>query len=528
MKKKVVIGTFFAIIMLPIILAIGTFLTGNKYEVKLNGNFDTIEKPKMTASSYIDGEFQALYQNWFNQNMQPRSVFIKTYNQINYSLFHMGNCVIGKNGYVYEEFYINDQLNIAGSSDTAKRNNAIKEYVGHLESIQEKLSRQGKYLLVYTTPSKGEYHYNEIPYRFKVRETEESRRGIEVFQDEITKTRVNYLDTCTLIPEEHVWPVYYKAGVHWSRPFEQIANHAVIDKLSEISGMQFHHDRLGELETSDEPYWRDSDVFDLLNVWTQRPEELYYQYRTVGDKQDIPKDSCRILIQGGSFSAGLNEDHFRTYLSDERYYINYDNWIMEPDGKISTFEAWNELDLGKYLDSVDFVVIELNESVVCNCSNGYVTYLDEYLNHYVSQEMMREYPMRLVPSEKSGLECARGYYGYEDTHIWAKKNSIVTLKNSNISKSGLSIQFKLYDYLFLDREQVNISVIVNGKLVDEEQYMNSGEKTINISGENLPIDEKDIYSIQIRSDGEFTPYQIGINDDKRNLAVAVLYIGEVQ
>ena len=36
--------------------------------------------------------------------------------------------------------------------------------------------------------------------------------------------------------------------------------------------------KLLEVEEQDSPYWRDADLWELMNVW-EKPEERYYQYR---------------------------------------------------------------------------------------------------------------------------------------------------------------------------------------------------------------------------------------------------------
>ena len=43
---------------------------------------------------------------------------------------------------------------------------------------------------------------------------------------------------------------------------------------------------------------------------------------------------------------------------------------------------WDEIDFNEILDNVDYVIIELNEAVINYYSNGFVEYLDSFLDTY--------------------------------------------------------------------------------------------------------------------------------------------------
>lgn len=95
-REKIFLIIFSVIIILPITSTFLFSITGKNIDIKLKGNFDSYEKPKLSLHDYADGKFQTDYENWINTNLIPRGRYIKLYNQIEYSCFEQGNKIIGK------------------------------------------------------------------------------------------------------------------------------------------------------------------------------------------------------------------------------------------------------------------------------------------------------------------------------------------------------------------------------------------------------------------------------------------------
>ena len=96
--RKAVVCLFLGVLFLPTILAVGTKALGKELDVPLHGYTDSVQKPELSFQSFWDGQFQSNYTAWYQENFQPRGIFVKNYSTIRYNLFQLDNQrVIGKN-----------------------------------------------------------------------------------------------------------------------------------------------------------------------------------------------------------------------------------------------------------------------------------------------------------------------------------------------------------------------------------------------------------------------------------------------
>lgn len=388
MKYKINI-VFVCLIFIPIVTSWLLPLLGISNLGNIQGHFDKVDFPIYNTQNIISKDFQSQFSKWFEDKLEIKKIFIKTYNQIKYSLFDMSFLVIGKNKELIEIRYAEEYCNIGEYQQTEQRDEAIYQYVQTLADIQRKLLQHNKYFLLYITPSKLSYNSQNLPQSYALRKFPDEQRSIDILRKALKESNINYLDAKDIIPVTDIYPVFYTTGIHWSRPAEQQCNIALINKLSEISGKHFHNNRLGDLKSSDTPFWRDADVFKLLNIWHGKMDSTYYEYEVQPDNISgaVAKyDQLKLLVQGGSFSEGLHRDHFAYYPDDKRWYINYNNVVFDYGEHISAQikHDWHNLDLQKYLDDVDCVVIEINECVITRHSDGFATYLDNFLSSYSS------------------------------------------------------------------------------------------------------------------------------------------------
>lgn len=389
MKYKINI-IFICLIVMPILTSWVLPLLGVSNLVNIQGHFDKVEFPAYQTQSILSKDFQNQFSKWFENQLEIRKIFIKTYNQIKYSLFDVSFLIIGKNKELIEIPYAYDYCNLGAYQQTEQRDEAIRQYVQTLADVQQKLLQHNKYFLLYITPSKLSYNAQNLPQSYALRKSPDEQRAVDVFRQALKESNINYLDSKDIISTNDVYPIFYTTGIHWSRPAEQQCSIALINKLSEISGKHFHNNRLGELKSSNTPFWRDADVFNLLNIWHGKMDPTYYEYEVQPDNiagSSDKYDQLRLLIQGGSFSEGLHRDHFADYPDDKRWYINYNNAVFDYDEHVfaNIKKDWHNLDLQQYLDDTDCIVIEINECVVIGQSDGFAAYLDNFLSSYSSE-----------------------------------------------------------------------------------------------------------------------------------------------
>lgn len=356
-------------------------------DAQLMGYFDSYERPKFSMGNFKNGIYQTGFENWLNTSLLPRGYFIKLYNQIQYSLFDEGNRIIGKDGSIFEMTYVSDFLSLDVSEDfgiAMKDNRAsLERYVDQLESVASKLEAIDKHLLVYITPSKATYESKKIPYKYLVQKDDSKERCISYFKNLMAGRDIEYLDYNTILAPDEDYPIFYNTGIHWSRPAEQEMSVAIINELKKYN-VGIRNIELKALRESETPYWRDADVFDLLNIYTgPKKKEKYYKYDTLPQYPEH-YDNINMLLQGGSFAEGLRMDILSEYPDENIDYINYNQSVIDAKGNVTEIVEtnWKNLGLSFYLNQADFVVIELNEAVISRQSNGFVEYLDKYLDSY--------------------------------------------------------------------------------------------------------------------------------------------------
>lgn len=326
--KKLIVILMLCIIFIPFLLHM---VAGYQaLDVALKGFSDSVAKPEFTYESFWDGTFQSNYSAWSEQSLPLRGRIIRNYNTIRYQLFRLGNRPIGKNGSIFEPMYLEAELAL-DEYDFSKEENITKlqNMVSHMESINRKLKKFDKYFYVYIAPNKADVYPDEMPDYYVGLRNEKAVNLVDLFREEIAKTDVPYW-ICSDMVKDLETPAFYPTGIHWSRPYEQRATQKIVSDLAQISGKTFRNIEFTSLEKRKTPYSRDTDVYDLLNVWSY-PDIDYYQYNVELTKQ-TQYDTLDILIEGDSFANGLRED-LNAYIPEVTIYsVNRNDWVQKPDG----------------------------------------------------------------------------------------------------------------------------------------------------------------------------------------------------
>lgn len=378
--KFVIIMIFMAILVLPMSLDALSKIRGKTYDVELKGYFDKYDKPEFTGESFKDTSYQTAYSNYVANNFKPRGLYIKAYNTLRFNLFNKTHNIVGKDNYIFEYDYVSAELSLDPKNDFSLQENRDKmdDYVYKLTKINEVLESRDKKLLFYISDSKASEYHEYIPKNYLDRKPDGSVRGVDYLCECLEKTDIEWIYTPDLasdLPCES----FYATGIHWSRPFEQKANLQVLMKMRELTGKNYRSWELTDLQSSSEPYFRDTDVFNMMNIWNPYFTDTFYQYDSANVIPDN-YDQMNALVQGGSFAIGFREDVWEHYPDENIKYINYCEYLMDRDKNVARLnDDWNNAPLAQLVDEADIVVIEMNEAVIANYSNGFVDALYEVL-----------------------------------------------------------------------------------------------------------------------------------------------------
>ena len=526
MKKNIVI-MFFLIFFIPYILGIISILFNISCDIQLNGYFERVINPKLNFESFWNGHFQVDYSKWFEQELKPRGIFIRTYASIQYYCFNLGNKPIGKNKDIFEDSYIFSELCIGNYPNYIEINNRkeMESFIAKLEILQKKLNSINKKLLICISPSKANFDLENIPEKFFGIAPKKRINAAECFSELIAKTNVPCI-ICRDLKNNLQYPAFYPTGIHWSRTFEQQVSAMIIEKMSHLTGKNYRNMVLGEPIKKDIPFWRDADIYSLQNIW-KSPKGTYYEFFEQPGKV-LGKDNFGLLMQGTSFSAGILNEIQKIYPYSNVYSIGRNNSYSENYGAYNSFKNFSEIDFTRYLNNVDVVLIEMTE---CECHNqtyGFVDFLIDFLDQYIPQKSKVSFANSISTEKNESINKSSIITGvYND--LWMKKESEIIIEDSMIQQNGLLFKIEISNFLFMkEQEPVRINIFVNDYEVYWEDFSSAEQLKITIPPEMLYNGYKDKYYIKITASRSFIPQELNINNDSRELAFQILYIGGVK
>ena len=516
---------FLVILFLPPALTAASRLLYRKLDVELKGYVDQTDRPALTLQGFLDRSFQDGFSEWFESYFKPVGVLRKTHATVRYGLFNLGNRPIGKNRDIFETHYIDEQLCINGYDDMSRpeKRETLETYVERLQDLRLKLRAVGKELYFVLAPSKANFDRGNIPQKYLAVADPCAVNTETFFSQLLENSGIPHL-LSTEMKDELTYPPFYSTGIHWSRTYEQLASARVIKDLSELTGRRYRNILLGEAETSRTAFWRDRDVYDLLNVWTE-PDETYYQYAELREPSDH-YDRLRAVIQGDSFARGFPRDVKTVYPYEDIYLIVRNHELQKPKGGTQQFESWESFPFQELLDSVDVVILESTAHELRSCSFGFVEHLSDALESYVPGEHVTRYCAGLEPDTADPLfkTSQQGFYGPEDGHFWTKALCELRMTEPRIGTDGLEVRFGVPEHLFPSDSPVCVELFVNGERLYSREFTQAWSGTVVLDCTGLAVVD-DTYCLEICTSASFDPKAVGLSNKSREYSLEVFYIG---
>lgn len=129
-------------------------------------------------------------------------------------------------------------------------------------------------------------------------------------------------------------------------------------------------------------------------------------------------------------------------------------------------------------------------------------------------------------TEKGKFSLTYGLQGGSGKDFpWTKKNFGVVINNKQVGKSGLrlSVTTVLDSYKAqLKNLPLYIKLYVNGEHIADLDVINGNKEYVF----KVPNQKNDIYEVELKTNAYFCPAKLGINNDPRELSLAVYYIGD--
>lgn len=420
--KMFLIGVFMVLITAPLLT---TLLFGTTEKALESEKEAVMSKP--TVSGWLTGSLQDSFESWFSTHYPTRSDLVVFYRQLKFDtdslniiniksesnetgtaeliksddqvwqyMFDTENNIyaainikrrddtpveptgfkgsdavlVGKSGYLYESTYIDEYY---GYSEpyTSVTDDGLVTLVDMLQYIQNQLAKRGITMIYLLSSSKASQYSEYIPEWYKNTKyaADGYVRPYTRLKTLLADSTINYVDSSELFKQIGLYNTFPKTGIHWNHLASFEATRAVLDKYSELSGVDVR--RLGTkgvIETESPPAIggnSEQDIYNILYGTIDKSGSVLDESYYAPDGYIVNPDDGKkigVLVQGGSFSNDVINylrkyrivDNFESF-----YYNNYSGQAKySPFGKMG-YDAWDIL-----LQDVDLVIFEQTEQQI--------------------------------------------------------------------------------------------------------------------------------------------------------------------
>ncbi|MGI6227471.1 MAG: alginate O-acetyltransferase AlgX-related protein, partial [Peptococcales bacterium] len=379
---------------------------------------------------WLNGKYQESYNNWFEQNLGLRSYFVRSYNQILFTLFNKGDqnrydpIVIGNEGQLFEKSYINEYF-IDEPLDFAK----IEDTVKKVKELQELLAQSNVNLFINICPSKAAIYPEFVPNKYKQMEIKK-RRDYDNFILLANKHGINYVDGHSVMlqkKEEIEHPLFPRGGIHWNELGAFYSAKEIINKMEKVSGKGLTDIYYEEPVIYTHPTGSDRDLADLLNVWYPPTD---YKVPNITIKNEAKPDQFKpnVLFIGDSFNWLLLDIFNQNNIFSGLNFYYYFNKDIEYPSRKEMILNLNDFDWEQDVLSRDFIVLSMTERSITGIGNGFI---EEALLYFKFKNDKSDTLNDIAYKAEIAIDI-------EDEIIYAKPNSQLKLiaRIKNISNTS--------------------------------------------------------------------------------------------
>lgn len=387
---------------------------------ELYGKYEMADKPEFSTESWFNGDYQKQLDKYINDEVGFRPLFIRTHNQIYYSIFSTSaseSITLGKEGYIYETSYINSYIGLDYVGD---KEHKIK--FDKLKKLQDTLQSLNKELIIILAPSKASFYPEYIPDRFFIKQRK--RTNYEEVTKQLSKANVPYIDFSKwfrTMKETSRYTLMNKNGIHWTRYGEVLAMDSLIKFVSKSTQVNLPKLRYYSLTYSETPQFTDNDISQTMNLFYVK-KDLKLTYPKVSiDSSKADKKKLRPLVVGDSFYWGM----YYLGLSDKffdrgEFWYYFQNMYPEENRNGKLIPRYVSLaNMKDEIKKFDVIIFLQTESNLNNLGFGFIEKLYDFYflsdkESEIDSERLKSYEMQ-IKSDKKWFELVKQK---------AKKNNI--------------------------------------------------------------------------------------------------------
>ena len=370
--KKILFTTLIVLLSIPMLQHVTKLID----ETPLKGSFSLQENPEITASNWFNGTFQEDKGKFINHHFGFRNVFVRLYNQTEFSLYNEVNAnsvILGKENYLYEENYIKAYTgaNYVGADTIARK-------VEKLAEIEKVLTKKGIELIILLAPGKGSFYPEFIPDRYH--QKQKSTTNYQIYSQELAKTNLNFLDFHSWflsMKKTSRYPLFPKTGIHWSRYGEILAADSILKYIGAFNTNESPvRLNIDEIELSKTMRDTDDDIEQgmnlLFNISDLEMGYPKYKLENIDTLNNATVLTVADSYYWGMFNLGLSRDAFN---NGEFWYYNQQ---IYPDSYEKSVTV-QDINFKEKIEENDVVLIICTDANLYKFGFGFIDRLyDEY------------------------------------------------------------------------------------------------------------------------------------------------------
>ena len=346
--------------------------------VPLSGYFTPIEQSSFSLETWFEGEYQTNKQDYLNDKIGFRPLFIRLYNQVYYTFFNLARAngvIIGKENYLYEENYIKAYL----GSDFIGHHQII-EKVNKLQKISDTLLTKGIDIIVVLAPGKASFYPEFIPEKYNPKNR--STTNYEIYREKIGQSKILLLDFHQWFREMKAtspYPLFPKTGIHWSKYGEVLAADSIIQYINSYKkNKKIPIIITDHIETSTNMRDTDDDIERGMNI-LENITDLEMGYPQFNIQKGNHIDNPKVLTIAdsyywGMFNWGLSKNAFK----DGQFWFY--NQQIYPDSYQDPINV-DDINIRKEVEKNDVILLISTDANLYKFAFGFIDVLyDSYFN----------------------------------------------------------------------------------------------------------------------------------------------------
>lgn len=368
--KRILFYSVIGLLFLPMIQQLHPFIALKP----IGGAFVLAERPELGVSKWFDGQFQTDHQNYFEDNVGFRSIFIRLYNQVYFALFNQAKAngvVVGKENYLYEENYIKAYL----GRDFIGRE-AIAEKVAKLEKVSDTLHTKNIDIMVVLAPGKGSFYPEFIPDKYSPGTVSVS--NYDVYQAELSEKRIHTLDLnlwFRSLKSKSAYPLFPKTGIHWSKYGEALALDTLAEYIATMRGVALPSIEVTHVETPDTVRGTDDDIEKAMNLLFNIPDlKMAYpalRFGAAGEGITKPK----VMTVADSYYWGLFGSGHTSWLFEGEQFWYYNQEIYA--GSLPAPLKVEDVALIEEIEKKEVIILLFTDANLSQFAYGFIDQLHE-------------------------------------------------------------------------------------------------------------------------------------------------------